>query len=87
VLSPAFQAADRHTARVPRGRTARHAPGRPLGIAPHRSLLAGLTAELAGTVWVFILAGLIPAVGGTALALKRFPAAGPGGHAFPSPRA
>jgi hypothetical protein len=45
------------------------------GSLPVGSLLAGLTAELGGTVWVFVVAGLLPGVCGTLLALGRFPLA------------
>jgi hypothetical protein len=47
------------------------------GSLPLGSLLAGLTAELGGTAWVFVVAGLLPATGGTLLALGSFPLAGP----------
>jgi hypothetical protein len=46
------------------------------GSLPIGSVLAGLTAELGGAAWVFIVAGLLPAVGGTVLALGPFPLAG-----------
>jgi Major Facilitator Superfamily len=46
------------------------------GSLPIGSVLAGLTAELGGTASVFIVAGLLPTVGGTLLALGRFRLAG-----------
>jgi hypothetical protein len=45
------------------------------GSLPLGSLLAGLTAELGGIGSVFIVAGVLPTVGGTLLVLGRFPLA------------
>lgn len=61
------------------------------GSLPIGSVLAGLTAELGGTAWVFIVAGLLPAIGGTVLALGPFPLTGSvvsaagAGHLSPAP--
>jgi hypothetical protein len=43
------------------------------GSLPLGSLLAGLTAALGSTAWVFVVAGLLPLAGGTLLALGSFP--------------
>jgi MFS family permease len=47
------------------------------GVIPFGSLLAWGIDRLAGTGWVFIVAGLLPVIGGSLLALRPFPKNGP----------